>query len=102
VNVINGLSAIHTGIDHRAVPIGQPLGSSNLCCCPVQVAQQFPVFLLRVRDGRNMQSRHNQDVHRRLGLQVRESVTVIILVNGFRRDGTVNDLAEDAAHDQSL
>jgi len=102
VNVINCLSAIRTGIDHGAISLRQPLGSCNFRCGPVQVAKQLPVFLLRVRDGSDMQSRDNEDVHRRLWLQVRESVAVIILIDGSRGDCTVYDLAEDAAHGQSL
>ncbi len=49
-----------------------------------------------------MLSRHDKDMDRRLRLNVRESVTVFVLINCFRRDASVDDLAEDAIHFPSL
>jgi len=43
-------------------------------------------------------SRHNQNVHGRLRIEIREGVAEIVLVNCFRRNTPVDYLAEDATH----
>ena len=42
----------------------------------------------------------NKDVHRRLWLRISEGIAMIVLIYSLRRDATVDDLAEDAAHGQ--
>lgn len=45
-----------------------------------------------------MLPRDNEDVDGRLRLEVSERVTVLILVDGFGGDASVDDLAENATH----
>ena len=62
------------------------------------MAEKRSVTLLGVGDGCDVFSRHNQNVHGRLRIEIREGVAEIILVNCFRRNTPVNYLAEDATH----
>ena len=45
-----------------------------------------------------MFARNDEDVHRGLGIDVGKSIALVILVDGFGRNASINDLAKDAAH----
>ena len=62
------------------------------------MAEKRSVTLLGVGDGCDVFSRHNQNVHGRLRIEIREGVAEIVLVNCFRRNTPVDYLAEDATH----
>lgn len=102
VDVINCLAAICSRIDNGAVSLRESLGARDLCGGPLEVAQQLLLFFVCMSDGGDMYSRNYEDVHRSLRLDVRESVAMIILVDGFGRNASIDDLAEDATHDKSL
>jgi hypothetical protein len=102
VDVINGLTTVASRVDDSAVSLSQPLGARDLCSGPLKVAQQFFLFFLRMSDGRDMFSRNDEDVHWGLRLQVSEGVAMIILVDGFRGNASIDDLAEDATHDEEF
>lgn len=82
MDVVYGLSAVFASIDNGAVSLRESLRAGDLGCSPVEMTKQFLVLLLRVGNGRDMFSRHNQNMHRRLGTHIREGVAVVVLVNG--------------------
>lgn len=96
--MIDSLAAIVASVDHGAISAGQAFGAGDLSRSPVQVAEKLFVLLLRMGNGRNMLARHHENVHRRLRLDIREGVAVVILINRFRWNAPIDDLAEKAAH----
>lgn len=99
VDMIDGLAAILPGVDDRAVALGQPFGARNLCRSPVQMSEETVVLFLGVGDGGNVLAGHDENVHRCLRLDIRKSVALVVLVDRLGRNGSIDDLAENAAHD---
>ena len=56
------------------------------------------MILARFRKRSDVFARHNQHMHRRLGINVGERVALLILINGSGRNAPFEDLAEDAIH----
>lgn len=100
VDVVHGLATIGSGIDDGAVSVSESFGARNLCRGPLKVAQQFLLFFLSMSDGRDMFSRNDEDVHGRLRLYVCKGVAMIILVDGFGGNASIDNLAEYATHDE--
>src|ERR1700739_4453585 len=98
VDVVDRLVAVFAGIDHGAIAPCQSFGAGNLGCCPMQMAKQGNVFPACAGDGGNVLARNDEDVRRRLRIDVRKGVAEFILVDGLRRDASINDLAEEAVH----
>jgi hypothetical protein len=98
VDVVHGLAAVFSGVDDSAIALRESLDARDLGSGPMQVAEQRVVLLLCVRNGGDVLSRDDKDVHRRLRLDVGEGVAVLILVDGFGGNTPVDDLAEYAAH----
>jgi hypothetical protein len=98
VDVVHGLTAVFSGVDDSAIALRESLGARDFRSSPMQVAEQGVVFPLCVRDGCDVFARDDKDVHRRLWLDVGEGVTVLILVDGFGGNTSVDDLAEYATH----
>lgn len=98
MDVIHCLSSVLTRIDHGAKAIGEPFAARDLGRSPVQMPEQFAVFFPGLRERRDVLARNYKDVNRCLRIDVRKRIAVIVLVNGFGRDASVNDLAEKAAH----
>jgi hypothetical protein len=99
VNVIDGLSAIFTGINHCPVALGKSLAARNFRRDQVKMPEQGTVFFRRVRNRRDVFAGNNQNMHRRLRMNVRESVASLILVDRFRGDASIDDSAKKAGHD---
>jgi hypothetical protein len=102
VDVVDRLATVGSGVDNGSVSLCKALCAGDFSCRPVQMPEQFFVFSLGVRDGSDMLSRDDEDVDWRLRFQVGERVTVVVLIDGFRRDAAVDDLAEDTAHSQKF
>lgn len=98
VDVVDRLASLIAGVDDRAISGCQAFGASDFSRRPVQVTEEFPVLLLCVRNGRYVPARDDEHVHGRLRFDVCEGITVLILVNRFGGNASVNDLAEKAAH----
>jgi hypothetical protein len=99
VNVVDGLSAIFSGVDHGAIALGQPFGAGDFGGCPMEMADQSVVLLISVGNRRNMLARNNKDVDRGLRIDVGEGVALVVLVDGFGRNTSIDDPAEEATHD---
>lgn len=98
VDVVDGLSAVFSRVDHGAVSLRKPFCASDLSCGPLQMSKQMFVVLLGVSDGRDVLPRYDKDVDGGLRLDVREGVAMLILVDGFGGNASVDDLAENTAH----
>lgn len=55
-----------------------------------------------VRKGRDVLAGDDEEVHRRLRMDVSKGVALRILVDGLRRDLTCDDLAEEAIHGDEI
>ncbi len=99
VQMIDCLPAVFPVIHHDAVALVQAARASNLRRGPEKVPKERIVCLLRARQRVEVPARSNEDVRRRLRVDVRESVAVFILVDGCGWNCTFDDLAEQAAHD---
>jgi hypothetical protein len=99
VNMVDGLAAIFAGVDHGAVTLRESFGASYFGGCPMKMADQRVVFLACLGNGRNVQARNNEDVYGRLRIDVGEGITLIVLIDGFGRNTSIDDPAEKAIHD---
>ena len=61
----------------------------------VKVSKDIPVLLADVRMGSDDFARNDQDMNRRLGIDVAKRQTVIIFVDDVGRNFAVNDLLKD-------
>ena len=99
MDVVDSLAAIRSRINDSAISLRKALGASDFRCGPLQVPEELLLLLLCVSDRCDVFSWDDKNVHGRLRLDVGEGVAVLILVYGFRRDASIDDLAEDAVHD---
>lgn len=102
MDVVDGLAAMFAGVDDGAVSLRKALGAGDFRRGPLQVAEQAFVVLFGVGDGGDVLPRDDEYVDRRLRLDVGKGIAVLILVDGFGRDASVDDLAEYATHAESL
>lgn len=98
MDVVHCLSAVFAGVDHSAIAPRQSFGSRNLGGCPMKVADQGAVLLAIMGNGRDVLFRNDEDVYGRLRIDVGEGVALVVLVDGFGRDTSIDDPAEEAAH----
>ena len=98
MDVVHCLSAVLAGVDHSTIALRQSLGSRNLGGCPMKVADQGAVFLASMGSGRDVLTRNDEDVYRRLRIDVGKGVALVVLVDGFGRDTSIDNPAEEAAH----
>ena len=99
MNMVDGLAAVVTGVDDRAVALSQSLAARNLGRHPMQMADQGTVILGRMPNRGNVFARNNQHMHRCLRVDVGKDVALIVLVDGLGGDASVDDPAKKAAHD---
>ena len=98
VEMVDGLAAVAAGVEHHAVAIGEALFAGDLGRGPEEVAQQRLIALISIRERIDVLARHHEHVDRRLRVNVREGIAELVLVDGGGRNGSFNDLAEEAAH----
>ena len=98
MDVVHCLSAFLAGVDHGAIALCQSLGSGNLGGCPMKVADQGAVLLASMGNGRDVLARNDEDVYGRLRINVGKGVALVVLVDGFGRDTSIDNPAEEAAH----
>lgn len=98
VDVIDGLPAIFSGIDHGPIASIQSLGAGYLSGYPVQMADQGAVFSACIGNGTDVLARHDKHVHRGLRIDVGKGVALVVLVDGLGRDTSLDDPAKEAAH----
>jgi len=98
VEMVDGLAAVGAGVYDYSIAFGQAFGAGDLCRRPDEVADQLFVVGVGFSQRNNMLARRDEDVDWGLRMNVRESVALVVLVDGGGWNGAVNDLAEEAAH----
>ena len=94
MNVINRLPGVRPLVEHHSIAsFGHPLLAGDVVRGGEDATEQSVV--VELRDGLHVRSGHDQEVNRRLGVEVGEGHDVVIAVKGFElRVG--NQPAEDA------
>jgi len=100
MDVVDCLPAIFSRVNNGAVSLGESFRASDLCGGPLQMSEKMFVILFGVSDGGDVLPRDDKDVDGSLRPDVSEGVAVLILIDGFGGDTSVDDLAEYAAHAQ--
>ena len=95
----NGLAAVWAGIDDEAIAFTQMLDPCDLSPCGDKVAKHGSVF----REGFFCRGEvllwNDQEMLRRLRVDVGEGEDELIFVDAIDRDSTGGNLAEDAVGD---
>lgn len=93
------LAAVVSGIDDGSVALAKSLAPRNLCSNPMQMADKRAMSMGQIGNRADVFTRNNQYVQRRLRVDVRKNVALIVLIDSLRRDPSVDNLAKEAAHD---
>ncbi len=96
--MVDCLSTVFAGVDHGSIALRQSFGTRDLGGCPMKVADQGAMPLARMCNRLDVLTRNNEDMHRRLRIDVGEGVALVVLVNGLGRNASIDNLAEEAAH----
>ncbi len=96
VEVFDGLAAVGAGVDDEAVAAFEVLGACDLAGSGEKLAEQRGIFGQSVGVGGDVALWDDEDVHRRLGVDVGEGEGVGIVVQARDGDFTGDDLAEQA------
>lgn len=68
----------------------------------MQMTDQRIVFFRGMSDGSYVLSRDDKDMDRSLRVDIGECIALVVLINGFGWNASIEDLAKDAAHVESL
>jgi hypothetical protein len=98
MEMVDGLTAFHAGVRHDAVTLGEAFFAGDLRCDPEQMAEQVALAFAGLMDRANVFAGDDEDVDRRLRIDVGKGVDAIVLKDSGRRDFAPSDLAEDATH----
>jgi hypothetical protein len=96
VEVIDCLSTIGSGVDDYAKTVLEMLLLCNFVGCGEQLAEQFGVSGRGVSEGGEVLFGNDQDMHRRLWMDVGKREHVLILIEMRDRDRAGGNLAEEA------
>jgi hypothetical protein len=100
MQMVDCLAAVFGRVDHYPISFKKLIVAGQICAHPEQMSEQCGVFFAGFGKRSQMFTRDNQDVNRRLGMDIGEGVAFVILVNGSRRDASFDDPAEKAAHNR--
>lgn len=98
MQMMNSLPAVGTSIHNCSIAAAEMLFSGEFFCDRMQVAQQSYVGCIYFCKRRDVLFGDNQQMHRRLRVNVGEGVGEIVVIELRRRDGSGDDFAEDAVH----
>jgi hypothetical protein len=98
VEVVDGLAAFGAGADDDAVAFAEPLLARDVGRCVKKTAKQGFVSGFSMGQRREMLLRDDQNVRRRLWVDVVEGEDLIVFPNLLRRNRAGSDFAEDAVH----
>lgn len=105
VQVLHGLSSIGAGVDDGAIAVVKALLCRDLRRSGEQLAEEcggFAAELTGVEQTRDVFAGDDQNMHGRLRIDIRKRNHILILVDQFGRDGSVDDFAKQAAHMRSF
>jgi hypothetical protein len=94
VEMVDGLAAVFSGVDHQAVTLDQVLLAGDLGGSPQQMPEQRGIRLIGVVHRDNVIPRRDQNMNGGLGVKVGEGVAELVLVDRSGGDASVNDLAK--------
>jgi hypothetical protein len=92
----NSLARVRTHVVNRAKSMLQLAFPGDLCGYKLAIAHQFRISLGGLVNADDMLLRDNQDVRRRLRLDVFKRKSLFVFINFFSRNFSGNDLAEEA------
>ncbi len=98
VEMLDGLAAVFSCVDHHAIAIGEALVAGDLGGGPEQVAKQRAVAGIGVVQRGDVFARRHQHMDGRLRMKVGEGVAQLVLVDRSGRNASVDDLAKEATH----
>lgn len=101
MQVVDGLPTVFACVDDSAIAVLQTAFLRNFGCGRQQPAEQQRIFRFGLVERTQVLSGHNQNVRRRLRMNVSKSVAVLVLVDRGRGNAAVDDLAEKATHSGS-
>lgn len=98
VEVVYGLATMLSRIDHSAIAVLEPFRTSDFGSGPMQMPDQRIVLFACMSDRSQVLAGNNKDVNRGLRIDVGEGIALVILIDGFGGDASIDDPAKDAAH----
>jgi hypothetical protein len=96
--MIHRLAAVFPRVDHHAKAVGKPLLPREIRSNPKQMPEQSAMFFSGLGQRNHVLPRRNQNMRRRLRIDVFEGVAFVVLINRTGRNAPLNDLAKEAAH----
>jgi hypothetical protein len=99
MQMIDRLPTVFACVDDHPIAFDEPPFTGQIRPDPQQMAKKRRMILSRFSKRNQMFARRNQNMNGRLRMNIGKGVAFVILVNGCRRDGSVDDFAEKAAHD---
>ena len=99
MEVIDGLAAVVPGVDDSAIAFAEPFVAGDLSCDREEMTEQGRVMRSGFGERDQVFARGNEDVRGSLRIDVGEGVALVVLKDGCRWDGSLDDFAEEAAHD---
>lgn len=99
MQMIHRLPAVVAGVDDHAVALAEALVASDLRCSPEKVAEQGGVMCASFGEGDDVLARRDEDVHRRLRIDVGEGIALLVFIDRGGRNTSLDDFAEKATHD---
>jgi hypothetical protein len=101
VQVVDSLAAVFAGIHDNAVAVAELFLAGNFRRSPQQMTEKRSFVFAGFGKRADVLARDYEDMHRRLRIDISESVTELVLKDRSRGDLLVNDLAKGAAHGQT-
>ena len=98
VQVVDGLATVFAGVDDQAIAFAEAFVAGDLGCGPEQAAEQGAVRSLGLRSGGDVPARHDENVHRRLRVQVGEGVGLLIFEDWLGGNLAGDDFTKQAIH----
>lgn len=98
VQVIHGLPAICSCIDHHPIAFREAFVPGNLCPGQQEVTQQVRVLLAGVGCGTDVLARNHKEMHRRLRVDVAECIAAVVAEDRLGGNCAFDDFAEQAIH----
>jgi len=96
VKVIDGLSAVRAGVDHHAKTVVEVLLVCNFAHCEQELSEQLRFGGGGLSERSEVSFGDDQDMHRRLRMDVGKREHVFVFVEARNRDHTAGDLTEEA------
>jgi hypothetical protein len=98
VKVVHGLAAVFASVDDDAIAFAEAFVAGDCGCHMKEMTEKVTVFCIGVVERGKVFAGNDENVDRRLRMNVGEGVTQLVLVDGGGGDGAIGDFAEEAGH----